>query len=75
MPDGPLFYFLFSFFFLSFLFFRVFLRFLRDTSSSFSKKRAAPAFDEVGKAERTAGQVRDRLVTELGPGARPPHAR
>ena len=38
MPEGPLFYFLFSFFFLGFLFFRVFLRFLRDTSSSFSKK-------------------------------------
>ena len=38
MPEGPLFYFLFSFFFLSFLFFRVFLRFLRDTSSSFPKK-------------------------------------
>ena len=40
MPEGPLFYFPFSFFFLSFLFLRVFLRFLRDTSSSFSKMRS-----------------------------------
>jgi hypothetical protein len=57
MPEGPLCYFIFSFFFLSFLFFRVFLRFLRDTSSSFStvsaqkKKQFGPIC--VSRAERS----------------------
>ena len=49
MPEGPLFYFPFSFFFLSFLFLRVFLRFLRDASSSFPKtQKHNTLFDQLG---------------------------
>ena len=57
-PKGLSFIFLFSFFFLSFLFLRVFLRFLRDASSSFPKtQKHNTLFDQLGSTSPSGDEA------------------